>query len=156
MTIQLDRIDKLILTALQADASLSVASLADQLGMTVPPCWRRVRRLREEGYLKRQVWLADPAKLDLGVVIYASVKLATHDLAATTAFREKVAQIPEVMECYILLGGTDALLKIRVASVTSYENLFYERLSQLPAVREVISSVVLSEIKCTTALPVPN
>ncbi|MCA3255719.1 MAG: Lrp/AsnC family transcriptional regulator [Alphaproteobacteria bacterium] len=154
MTLPLDRIDRLILGLLQADASLSVAALAERLGMTPPPCWRRVKRLRDEGYLTRQLWLADPAKLDLGVVIYAQVKLATHDLAATTAFREKVAAIDEVMECYILLGGTDALLKIRVASVSAYERLFYERLSQLPAVREVTSSVVLSEIKCTTALPV--
>lgn len=150
----LDRIDRLILAALQDDGSLSVTDLADRLNMTAPPCWRRLRRLREEGFLQKRVWLADPERLGLGVIIFATVKLAAHDPAATTAFREQVARFAEVVECYILLGNIDVLMKIRVPSVKAYENIFYERLSQLPAVREIVSSVVLSEVKCTTAIPV--
>lgn len=150
----LDRIDRLILTELQADGSLSVSELADRLGMTPPPCWRRVKRLKDEGYLTRLAWLVDADKLGLSVIVYATVKLATHDRNATNAFREQVGQFPEVQECYILLGGIDVLLKIRTASIKAYESFFYERLSQLPSVREVTSSVVLSEVKCTTALPI--
>lgn len=150
----LDRIDRLILMTLQDDGSLSVAELADRLGMTAPPCWRRVRRLKDEGYLQKQIWLVDPKRVGLDVIICATVKLATHDRAATTAFREQIGRFPEVLECYILLGGIDVLLKIRVPSVKAYEDFFYERLSQLPGVREVVSSVVLSEVKNTTALPI--
>jgi Lrp/AsnC family transcriptional regulator len=154
MTFTLDRVDQKILALLQKDASLSVAEVADHLGMTPPPCWRRIRRLRTEGYLERQVWLASPERLGLGVTIFATVKLAAHDRAATTAFRDKVQALPEVLECYILLGGIDVLLKLAMPSVKAYEAFFYERLSQLPGVREVVSSVVLSEVKRTTALPV--
>lgn len=149
----LDIIDKRILELLQDDGSLSIADLAEKLGMTSPPCWRRVRRLRDEGYLQRQIWLLNPAKLDLDVIIFATVKLVTHDVTATSRFRECVSALPEVVECYILLGGVDALLKIRVKNIKDYEAVFYERLSQLPAVREVVSSVVLSEVKYTTSLP---
>lgn len=149
----LDRIDRIILRELQQDGSLSISGLADKLGMSPPPCWRRVQRLREEGYLDRRVWLVDPEKLDRGTIIYVTVKLSTHDREATTAFRAAVQQLEEVLECYVLLGGIDALLKLRVRDVKDYETIFYDRLSQLPAVRELESCVVLSEVKQTLEIP---
>lgn len=151
---ELDAVDRQILRELQRDGSLAINALADKLGMTSPPCWRRVQRLREAGILDRRIWLVDPAKLGLDTVIYVTVKLTTHDREATNAFREAVRELPEVLECYILLGAIDALLKVRVADVKDYERIFYDRLSQLPAVREFESSVVLSEVKLTHGVPV--
>ena len=149
----LDAIDRKILALLQEDGSLSISELADRIGLTPPPCWRRVRRLRDVRILDRQVWLVDPAAVGLGVTIYATVKLTTHDIEATAAFRDRIQALPEVLECYVLLGSIDVLLKILVKDIKYYEELFYERLSQIPGVREVTSSVVMSEVKKTTRLP---
>lgn len=154
MDVTLDAVDRQILILLQEDGGLSIADLADRLNMTPPPCWRRVRRLREAGVLQRQVWLVDAAKLGLEVEIYASVKLVTHDLKATATFREKVLTLPEVVECYILLGTIDVMLKVVLPSIHYYEEFFFHQLSQLPGVREVTSSVVMSQIKKTHALPI--
>ncbi|WP_430388345.1 Lrp/AsnC family transcriptional regulator [Blastomonas fulva] len=153
MMITLDTIDRRILSLLQTDGSLSVADLADRLGMTAPPCWRRVKRLKDQGILQRQVWIADPIALGLGTTIFATVKLATHDAQATSAFRDQVGVLPEVMECHILLGTIDVLLKIVVPDIKYYEAFFYDRLSQLPGVREVNSSVSMSEVKKSYTLP---
>lgn len=149
----LDTVDRRIISLLQEDGDLSISELADRLGMTPPPCWRRVKALKEKGVLKRRVWEVDPKKIGLNICIFATVRLAAHDLAATSAFRDEVQKAPEILECYILLGSLDVLLKIAVPSIEYYESFFYERLSQLPAVREVTSSVVMSEIKNTRELP---
>lgn len=149
----LDVTDRRIIALLQEDGSLSIAELADRLGMTPPPCWRRVRALKERGVLQRQTWLVDPAALGLTIEIFATVKLVAHDPQATSAFRQKVQEIPEILECYILLGGIDVLLKVIVPDIGYYEKFFYETLSQLPAVGEVTSSVVMSEVKRTSCLP---
>jgi len=150
----LDAIDRRILSLLQEDGSLSISELAERLGMTPPPCWRRVHRLQAQKILERQVWLVDPKVIGLGATIYAAVKLTTHDSAATAAFRTRIQTLPEVLECYILLGSPDALLKIVVPDISHYEEFFYARLSQIPGVREVTSSVVMSTVKKTTSLPV--
>jgi Lrp/AsnC family transcriptional regulator len=150
---KLDATDRRILALLQEDGSLSVTELAERLGMTPPPCWRRVRRLKDEKILDRQVWLVDAKAVGLSVTIYAAVKLATHDSEATAAFRSRIRELPEVLECYILLGSPDALLKIVVADMGYYEKFFNARLSQIPGVREVTSSVVMSEVKKTTRVP---
>ncbi|MEJ6783994.1 Lrp/AsnC family transcriptional regulator [Aminobacter sp. Piv2-1] len=154
--VTLDHIDRQILNHLQADGSLSISELADRLAMTPPPCWRRVRRLKDEGILKRQSWHLDPVALGLNVTIYASVKLATHDSDATTAFRTRIQTLPEVLECYVLLGNIDVLLKIVVPDMRYYEEFFYKKLSQLPSVREVTSSVVMSQVKNTGTLPLTH
>jgi len=155
-TITLDLIDRTILRLLQEDGSLSVAELAQRLNMTPPPCWRRVRRLKDAGVLKKQIWQVDPEAVGLDVTIYVTVKLAAHDSAATAAFREQVQLLPEVLECYILLGNVDAILKILVKDVKYYEWLFYKKLSRLPGVREVNSGVVMTEVKHTSRLPLDH
>lgn len=153
MTATLDLIDRTILKLLQEDGSLSVSDLAERLNMTPPPCWRRVRRLKDLGVLQKQIWAVDRETVGLDVIIFASVKLATHDDAATAAFRDQVKLLPEILECYILLGSIDTILKIVVPDIKYYEQLFYKKLSQLPGVREVNSSVVMTEVKHTSQLP---
>jgi Lrp/AsnC family transcriptional regulator len=153
MAITLDNTDRAILALLQEDGSLSIAELADRLGMTPPPCWRRVRRLKEEGVLQRQVWIVDPPSVGVNLTIFATIRLTTHDALATQQFRDRIATWPEVMECYILLGSIDVLVKLSMKDIKYYEDFFFKKLSQLPGVREINSSVVVSSIKATTALP---
>lgn len=153
MTISLDQTDRAILSLLQQDGSLSIAELADQLGMTPPPCWRRVKRLKDEGILQRQTWIVDPEAIGINLIVYATIRLAAHDASATQQFRDQIKAWPEVLECYILLGAIDVLVKIAVKDIKYYEEFFFKKLSQLPGVREVNSSVVVSGIKDTTALP---
>lgn len=154
MSVSLDRIDRLILDRLQANGELSINELSEQLGMTPPPCWRRVKRLKDLGILVRQTWRLNAELLGLNVTVMASVKLATHDSEATDAFRKEILDLPEVLECYVLLGNVDVLLKIVVPDMRYYEIFFYQKLSQLPSVREVNSSVVMSEVKNTSVLPI--
>jgi len=149
----LDAIDRQLLSLMQDDASLSVSELADKVGMTAPPCWRRVKRLKDEKILDRKIWLLNAEAVGLAVTVYANVQLTTHDSEATTAFKAEIQKLPEVQECYILLGQSDVLLKILVTDIKYYEEFFYRRLSQIPGVREVTSSVVMSEVKKTTKLP---
>lgn len=153
MTVTLDKTDRAILSLLQEDGSLSVAELADRLGMTPPPCWRRVRRLKEEGVLQRQVWIVDPSSIGVDLTIFATIRLTTHDAMATQQFRDQIQTWPEVLECYILLGSIDVLVKLSIKDIKYYEDFFFKKLSQLPGVREINSSVVVSSIKNTTALP---
>ena len=150
---KLDAIDQRILDNLQKDASLSSVQLAEKVGISQGPCWRRVRQLEAEGYVKKQVALLDRHKLGLNVMIFAHVKLEAHGRKTLPDFEAAIKRFPEVLECYMLLGETDFLLRIVTSSVETYEHFFREHLSQLPAVRETVSSIVLSEIKNTSELP---
>jgi Lrp/AsnC family transcriptional regulator len=153
MPISLDAMDLKILRFLQEDSSLSGAELADKVGLSQAPCWRRVKRLEDEGVIKKRVTLVDPKKVGLGVLIFAQIKLSVHGKSTLPDFDEAIRRFPEVIECFTLLGETDYLLKIVLPNVEAYERFFRDRLSQLPAVRETNSAIVLSEIKNTTALP---
>ena len=151
----LDRIDREILRRLQEDGDLSISDLADQIGMSGPPCWRRVKRLRDEGVLAHRNWHVDPEKVVLNVVIFATLGLTTHDPASITAFQARIREIPEVLECYIMLGSIDVMVKVVARDIRGYEEFFYGTLSQLPGVRETTSSVVMTVVKHTGALPIP-
>jgi Lrp/AsnC family transcriptional regulator len=153
--ITLDRIDREILKRLQCDGDMSMSELAEQLSMSGPPCWRRVKRLRDAGVLTHRSWHVDPESVDLNVVVFATLSLTAHDVASISAFREKIRDIPAVLECYILLGGIDVLVKIMAKDIKSYEELYYSTLSQLPGVRATTSSVVMSTVKKIDALPIP-
>ena len=156
MRIALDAIDLRLLAALQRDASLSSTELAEQVGLSQAPCWRRVKRLEEAGLVRRRVALLDRKLLGLELMVFAQVKLATHGRDTLPGFEDAVRRRPEVLDCFSLLGGTDYLLRIVVPDVDAYERLYRHHLSQLPGVREIISSIVMSEIKMTTELPLPG
>src|SRR5689334_3599030 len=121
----MDAVDRRIVELLQNDGGLSISDLAEMIGMSTPPCWRRVKALKESGVLKRQIWEVDAERLNLGIVIFATVQLLTHDAKATSSFRERIKDIPEVMECYVLLGSVDVLLKVVAPSISYYETFFY-------------------------------
>lgn len=149
----LDAYEKRILRLLQEDASLSNAEIAEKVGLSASPCWRRIDRLEREGFIKRRVAILDRRKVGLNAQIFAQVKLNAHGRANLDQFAAAIRDMPEVLECYVLMGSVDFLLRIVAPDIEAYEKLFFNRLSQLPGVQEVNSTVALSEIKATTALP---
>jgi Lrp/AsnC family transcriptional regulator len=149
----LDPIDLKILELVQEDASLSSAQIAERVGLSASPCWRRVQRLERDGVIRRRVALLDPSKLGLGVVVFASVKLSAHGRQAIPEFEEAVKQYPEVMECYTVSGGVDFMLRVVTRDVHSYELFLRDHLTQLPAVAEVHSRIAITQVKYTTAVP---
>lgn len=151
--VRLDSIDLHILELLQEDASLSSAQIAERVGLSASPCWRRIQRLERDGAIRRRVALLDPAKLGLGVVVFASVKLSAHGRQAIPEFEDAVKQFPEVMECYTVSGGVDFLLRIVTVDVHAYELFLRNHLTQLPAVAEVHSRIAITQVKYTTAIP---
>jgi len=153
MPVSLDPADLKILAAMQEDASLSTVELAERAGVSQSVCWRRIQRLKDEGVIRAQVTLLDRTKLGLETQIFAEVKLSAHGRANLADFSEAIRGFPEVLECYVLLGAVDFMLRIVTENIRAYEVFFFEKLSRLPGIQEVNSIVVFSEIKATTALP---
>lgn len=152
----LDKYEKRILELVQADASLSTAAISEEVGLSPSPCWRRIDRLEKEGFIRRRVAIVDRQKVGLKAQVFAQIKLNAHGRANLDEFTNAIREIPEVLECFVLMGNVDFLVRIVAEDIESYERLFFEKLSQLPGVQEVNSTVALSEIKSTTELPIPS
>jgi len=153
---ELDRYERQILALLQADASLSTAAIAEQIGLSPSPCWRRIDRLEREGFIKARVALVDRTQVGLRAQIFAQIKLNPHGRPNLEEFTAAIRDFPQVLECYVLMGSVDFLLRIVAEDIEAYEKFFFEQLSQIPGVQEVNSIVALSEIKATTRLPIPS
>lgn len=150
----LDPFEKKILRELQQDASLTTAELAERVGLSATPCWRRINRLEQEGYIRARVALVDRRKVGLNAHIFAQVKLNAHGRANLDEFGAAIQGFPEVLDCFVLMGSTDFMLRIVAKDIDAYEKFFFDRLSKLPGVQEINSTVALSEIKSTSALPI--
>lgn len=150
---ELDGFERRILALLQEDAARSNASIAAEVGLSEAPCWRRIQRLKKEGYIRAQVCLLDPEKVGLQTQVFVQVKLTAVGRSNLTGFVEAVRQFPEVLDCYVLMGNFDFMLRVITRDIGAYERFFFETLSQLPDIQDVNSVVVLSAIKSTTALP---
>ena len=153
MHIELDKTDRQILDLLQTVPGINTADVGERIGLSQSACWRRVQRLREEGIIKDQAAILDREKVGLNTMIFAQVKLSSQGRSNLSEFAEAVRLFPEVLECYVLLGTTDFLLRIVAEDIKAYERFFFEKLSQVPGVQEITSSIALSEIKYSTALP---
>ena len=149
----LDRIDHRILAALQEDASRSAAEIAEAVGLSQSPCWRRMQRLREEGYISKVVALLDRKKIGLRAQLFVQVKVISNDQASLAAFSKAIQEFPEVMECHVMLGAFDFLLRVVTKDLEAYEKFYFEKLSRVPNVRELNSFVAAQEVKSTTAYP---
>jgi Lrp/AsnC family transcriptional regulator len=150
---KLDAYDRNILKILQTDASLNTSEIANRVGLTQPPCWRRIKRLEELGLIEARVALLNQKKLGLNVTVFARVKLAAHNRHLLPEFEEEINTFPEVLECYTMMGEYDFLLKIVTRDIESYEYFFRTHLSQMTAFHDVNSNVALTKVKYTTALP---
>jgi Lrp/AsnC family transcriptional regulator len=149
----LDKIDYKILSVLQQDASLSAAEVAEAVGLSQSPCWRRIQRLKDEGYITKIVALLDRQKLGLRAQLFVQVKVMKNDRASLAEFSEAIRAFPEVMECHVVLGVFDFLLRVVAKDMEAYETFYFEKLSRVPHILEVTSYVAASEIKTTTAWP---
>lgn len=150
---ELDAFDLRILDALQGDATLSSAELAERVGLSQSPCWRRLNRLKQAGYIRDQITRLDRRKLGFNTLVFAHVKLSAHGRANLAEFSETIARFPEVIECYAIVGAFDFFLKIVTRDIDAYEKFVFGTLSKLPGVQELNSAIALSEIKSTPALP---
>jgi Lrp/AsnC family transcriptional regulator len=151
---EIDEADRRILRAVQADSSRSTAELAQIVGLSQPACWRRLQRLRETGVIVREVAVLDRDRLGFGAQVYALVKLTTVGRANLAGFAAAIRGLPEVVECHVLMGAADFLLKIVTKDIHAYERFFFERLSALEGIQDVTSAVALSEIKSPSGLPI--
>jgi Lrp/AsnC family transcriptional regulator len=154
MSGNLDVFDLKILREIQRDSSRSTGELASCVGLSQTPCWRRLQRLRAEGYIKAEVAFLDRQKLGLKAQIFALIKLSAHGRSHLPDFAKAIQSFPEVMECYVLMGSMDFMLRIVTNDIETYERFFFERLSQVSGVQEINSIVALSEIKSTNILPI--
>lgn len=150
--ISLDEIDLRILAVLQADASLPLAEIAQQVGLSSSPCWRRIQRLEEAGVIRGRVALLDPEKLNVAVTVFVAVKTARHDADWLDHFARAVSDFPEVIEFYRMSGEIDYLLRVAVPDIAAYD-AFYKRLILRAQLTDVSSSFAMETIKYTTALP---
>jgi Lrp/AsnC family transcriptional regulator len=153
MMLNLDSTDRRILIALQIDSSRSSAEIADEAGLSQAPCWRRIQKFKESGIIRSQVALLDRRKLGLNAQVFAQVKLTAHGRSNLSQFSDAIQTFPEVLECFVMMGSVDFMLRIVTKDIEAYERFFFDKLSQVPGVQEINSMVALSEIKSTTALP---
>jgi len=153
MPAEIDAIDLKILALLQQDASLSTGDVAERVGVSQSPCWRRIQRLRDEGYIKSTVVIVDRVKLGYMMQIFAQVKMTRLTDEARAVLVKQINNIPEILECYTVFGEMDVMMKVVAPDVLWYQEFVFSVLMKLPGVQDVRSIVTLLETKNTTAIP---
>ena len=153
---KIDRIDLRILDQLQQDCSLSMAELAEKVGLSTSPCWRRVRRMQESGLIKGQTVQLDRHSLGLGFAVYAFIKLATPTRDALQKFEAIMHKWPEVILCECMTGAADFLIKVVTTDVQAYDRFLRDKLLATELVADVQSRIVVHTAKDTTRLPLPE
>ncbi|SRR5579862_2397851 len=148
----LDKIDKKLLELLQGDATLNIATLAELVGLSATPCWKRVKRLEEEGTILKRVALVDRAKVGLKVTIFVSIKTNEHDAEWLENFARVASTFPEIVELYRMSGDVDYLMKVVSEDVEGYDR-FYKRLIKAVRLTDVSSAFAMEQIKYSTELP---
>jgi Lrp/AsnC family leucine-responsive transcriptional regulator len=149
-----DDIDRKILRALQEDGRITNNALAQKCGLSNAACFERVRRLRETGVIAGYTALLDPEKLDRALLVFIEVLLDRTTDDAFAAFADHVRKLPDVIECHMVAGGFDYLLKVRVADMAAYRAFLGDTLVALPGIRETRTYAVLEEVKLTSQIPV--
>ncbi|MBM3626561.1 MAG: Lrp/AsnC family transcriptional regulator [Alphaproteobacteria bacterium] len=150
----LDEIDRRILVELQRDGRLTNHDLAGRIGVSASPCWRRVRALEEAGVIKGYAALVDPAALGLNVSVFTQVSLERQEKKALQVFEAAVGEWPEIMECYLMTGDADYLLRVVVPDLAAYERFLMARLTRIRGIASIKSSFALRSVKYRTDLPI--
>lgn len=150
----LDDLDLKILDVVQRNPPMSTADLAERVGLSQSPCWRRLTRLKDEGYILDQVTRLDAEKLGFRTMVFAAVKLSAHGRSNLNEFIEAVSRLPEVLEIHPTMGPFDFLLRIVTRDVEAYREFVFGRLLTLPTVQEINSTMSLGPAKLTTAIPI--
>lgn len=150
----LDVIDRKILTILQADSRVTMQELADRVGLSVSPCHRRVKLLEERGVISRYIAMVDQKSVGLPVSVFISIKLERQKEEDLDRFAKAISKWKEVLECYLMTGNRDYLLRVVTADLPSYEAFIKTKLTRLDGIASIESSFALSQVKYTIALPV--
>jgi Lrp/AsnC family transcriptional regulator len=148
----IDDIDRRILGVVQSDASLSVAEIAERVGLSQTPCWRRIQKLEAAGFIRRRVALLDRQKLNVGVTVFIAVRTNQHNAEWSERFKRAVSAMPEVVDFFRLSGDIDYLIRAVVPDIAAYDAL-YQRLIAKVDLYDVSSMFAMEELKSTTELP---
>ena len=152
----LDKIDSRILEIIQEEARISNTDLADRVGLSPSPCWRRVRALESNGIIERYVTLVNAKAVGLPINVFATVTLEKQVEPALEAFEKAVTERPEVMECNLMTGEFDYLLRVVVPDLAAYERFLMDHLTRIKGIASIKSSFSLKQVCYKTALPVPG
>jgi len=150
----LDAIDRKILRLLQQDCKRSIAEIAEAVGLSQTPCARRIRALEDDGAIDRYVAILDPARLGLGMIIFTRVWLTGQDARTVDAFAAAVRRMPEVVECHLMAGDCDFLLRVLARDITDYRRFQVEHLTRIPGVQSVKTEIPMQTVKASTEIPV--
>jgi Lrp/AsnC family leucine-responsive transcriptional regulator len=152
---QLDNLDLKILDELQRDGSLSNVELSRRVHLSPSPCLARVKALEAGGVIDRYVAIANAAALGLGLNVFISISLRTQSKASLADFEQRIAEHDEVMECYLMSGDSDYLIRVAVADIGALEKFILEQLSPISGIEKIRSSFALKQVRYKTALPLP-
>ncbi|NYT64725.1 Lrp/AsnC family transcriptional regulator [Alcaligenaceae bacterium] len=150
---QLDKIDIRILTELQHDSSISNVELAQRVHLSASPCLARVKAMEKAGIISRYVALTNAAALGLGLNVFISISLKAQDKEALASFEQSISQHDEVMECYLMTGAADYLIRVAVADISALERFILDQLTPIPGIEKIRSSFALKQVSYKTALP---
>lgn len=152
----LDKVDRQLLLLLQQDCTLSLQALADAVNLTTTPCWKRLKRLDDEGIVKARVALIDPEKIGLSLTAFVMIKTRNHSSDWYQELVRVVAEIPQVLGFWRMAGEYDYLMQVQVADMKHYDEFYKRLVNQVPGLTDVTSSFVMEQIKYTTALPLDS
>jgi Lrp/AsnC family transcriptional regulator, leucine-responsive regulatory protein len=156
MPVHLDEIDRHILQELQEDARVSNRELASRVGLSPAPCLRRVRQLEQAGVIRKYVALLDPGALRVGVTVFVQISLDRQAQERVEIFEKAIARRPELVECYLMSGEVDYLLRVVVPDIASYERFLKECLARIESVAGIKSNVAFKQVKYSTSIPLES
>lgn len=153
--IELDTTDRKLVRILQEDASQSIQQLSEQVGLTVNPCWRRIKRLEEKGVIGKRVAVVNPERLGLGTVAIVLIKTDQHTNDWLTTFKQAVQDIPEIVECHRMTGAVDYLIKMQLRDLGHYDKVYQRLIRLVPSLTDVSSTFSMENLKPNAVLEVP-
>lgn len=153
---EIDRIDRKVLRELQGDGRLSMTDLAERVGLSVTPCVERVKRLEQEGVIEGYSARINPQRLGFDLLVFVELRLSAKSGPIFEQFRREVVKLPYVLECHLVSGDFDYLLKLRIPEMGAYRQVLGDMLLKLPAAVESRSYIVMEEVKETLVLPIPE
>ena len=153
---KIDPIDLRILNELQNDSSHSNVELAKRVHLSPSPCLMRVKALKDKGVIRNYVALADPKSLGLGLNVFISISLKEQSKEALAEFEQRISEHDEVMECYLMTGDSDYLIRVAVADMAALEKFILEQLTPIAGIEKIRSSFALKQVRYKTALPLPK
>jgi Lrp/AsnC family transcriptional regulator len=152
----MDSFDRNILSLLQRDADMPIKDLAEAVNLSTTPCWKRIKKLEKEGYIRAKVALLDPVLLGLGLSVLVQVKTQRHDKVWLDTFAKTVSQFEEVMAFYRMSGEWDYMLRVVVSDIAAYDTFYKKLITSVDGLSNITSSFAMEQIKYTTALPLPR